>query len=271
MAAISTDNFSLRNKVFHVWDPQFEDLHLRHGPPKHTSESQRSLCPWNPWCYNELRNRLTQTHCGYLSRHSIQTQTETSSLSLKEAYFLILKAKTFNTYLGVNCNLHQTPEKPTGAIIVLSLCPTPGHWCLCEKFVHMYGWPGVVVAAKGHTPWSPGSVACVPGSNRTVAKKKQTVTGYLHPRTQGSMWREQTETPITQSSPERGIIAYHVWNESPVQVGCTILDAWGWCTGTTQREGMGREEGGGFRMVNTDIPVADSFRYLAKLIQYCKV
>ena len=30
-------------------------------------------------------------------------------------------------------------------------------------------------------------------------------------------------------------------------------------------------EGGGFRMGNTDIPVADSFQYLAKLIQYCKV
>ena len=30
-------------------------------------------------------------------------------------------------------------------------------------------------------------------------------------------------------------------------------------------------EGGGFRMGNTCIPVADSFRYLAKLIQYCKV
>ena len=28
-----------------------------------------------------------------------------------------------------------------------------------------------------------------------------------------------------------------------------------------QRDGMGREEGGGFRMGNTDIPVADSFRY----------
>ena len=28
---------------------------------------------------------------------------------------------------------------------------------------------------------------------------------------------------------------------------------------------------GGFRMGNTCIPVADSFRYLAKLIQYCKV
>ena len=29
-----------------------------------------------------------------------------------------------------------------------------------------------------------------------------------------------------------------------------ILDAWGWCTGTTQRAGTGREEGEGFRMGN---------------------
>ena len=35
--------------------------------------------------------------------------------------------------------------------------------------------------------------------------------------------------------------------------------------------GLGREEGGGFSMGNVGIPVADSFRYLAKLIQYCKV
>ena len=35
--------------------------------------------------------------------------------------------------------------------------------------------------------------------------------------------------------------------------------------------GLGREEGGGFRMRNAGIPVADSFQYLAKLIQYCKV
>jgi len=27
-----------------------------------------------------------------------------------------------------------------------------------------------------------------------------------------------------------------------------MLDAWDWCTGTTQRDDMGREEGGGFRM-----------------------
>ena len=38
----------------------------------------------------------------------------------------------------------------------------------------------------------------------------------------------------------------------------TKVLAWGWCTGTTQRDGTGREEGGGFRMGNTCIPVADS-------------
>ena len=43
-------------------------------------------------------------------------------------------------------------------------------------------------------------------------------------------------------------VKYHVWNELPVQVRCTILDAWGWCTGTTQRDGMWREEGGGRRV-----------------------
>ena len=38
-----------------------------------------------------------------------------------------------------------------------------------------------------------------------------------------------------------------------------MKDRRAWCTGPTQREGMGREEGGGFRMGNTCIPVADSF------------
>jgi len=32
----------------------------------------------------------------------------------------------------------------------------------------------------------------------------------------------------------------------PVQVPCTILDAWGWCIGMTQRDGTGREEGSGW-------------------------
>ena len=48
-------------------------------------------------------------------------------------------------------------------------------------------------------------------------------------------------------------------SEDAKRIESEILDAWGWCTGTTQRDGMGREEGGGFRMGNTCIPVADSF------------
>ena len=63
----------------------------------------------------------------------------------------------------------------------------------------------------------------------------------------------------------------HVWNEMPVQVQCTMLDAWGWCTGMTQRDSTGREVEGGFRMGNTYTPVADSCWCMAKPIQYCKV
>ena len=37
-----------------------------------------------------------------------------------------------------------------------------------------------------------------------------------------------------------------------------IQDAWGWCTGMTQRDGTGREVRGGFRMGNMYIPVVDS-------------
>ena len=37
-----------------------------------------------------------------------------------------------------------------------------------------------------------------------------------------------------------------------------IQEAWGWCTGMTQRDGMGREVEGVFRMGNTYTPVVDS-------------
>jgi len=43
-------------------------------------------------------------------------------------------------------------------------------------------------------------------------------------------------------------VKYHVGNELPVQVRCMMLDAWGWYTGMAQRDGMGREEGGGRRV-----------------------
>ena len=38
-----------------------------------------------------------------------------------------------------------------------------------------------------------------------------------------------------------------------------------------ERDGMGREEGGGFRMGNSYILVVDSCWYIAKTVQYCKV
>ena len=37
----------------------------------------------------------------------------------------------------------------------------------------------------------------------------------------------------------------------------------GWCTGMTQRDGMGREMGRGIRMGNTCTPVADSCQCMA--------
>ena len=50
-----------------------------------------------------------------------------------------------------------------------------------------------------------------------------------------------------------------------------IQGARGWCTGMAQRDGMGREMGGGFRMGNTCILMADSCQCMAKPIQYSKV
>ena len=47
--------------------------------------------------------------------------------------------------------------------------------------------------------------------------------------------------------------------------------ALGWCTGMTQRDGMGKEVGGGFRMGNTCTLVADSCQCMTKPIQCCKV
>ena len=65
------------------------------------------------------------------------------------------------------------------------------------------------------------------------------------------------------------IIIYEL--NSPVQVRCMIQGARGWCTGMTQRDGMGREVGGRFRMGNTCTPMVDSCQCMAKPIQYCKV
>ena len=50
------------------------------------------------------------------------------------------------------------------------------------------------------------------------------------------------------------IIAYKKQITSPG----SIQDAWSWCTEMTWSDGMGRDMGGVFRMVNTCMPVVDS-------------
>ena len=47
--------------------------------------------------------------------------------------------------------------------------------------------------------------------------------------------------------------------------------AQGWSTAMTLRDGMGRELGGGFRMGNTCMPMADSCECMAKTIQFSSV
>ena len=53
---------------------------------------------------------------------------------------------------------------------------------------------------------------------------------------------------------ETCIISYKKLIASPG----SIQDPWDWYTGMTQRDGRGREMGGGFRMGNMCRPVADS-------------
>ena len=72
---------------------------------------------------------------------------------------------------------------------------------------------------------------------------------------------------IWENGIEIRIISYMERVASPGSMhntGCLGLVHW------DDPEG-GYGEGGGFRMGNTGIPVADSFQCLAKLIQYCKV
>ena len=70
---------------------------------------------------------------------------------------------------------------------------------------------------------------------------------------------------------ETCILSYVKRIASPGSMHDMIQGARGWCTEMTQRDRMGREVGGEFRMGNTYIPMADSCQCMAKPIQYCKV
>ena len=75
---------------------------------------------------------------------------------------------------------------------------------------------------------------------------------------------------IWENGTETCIISYKKRITSPGLI--RIQDAWGWCTGMTQRDGMGREvEVGEVQDGNTCSPTVDSCQCMAKPIQYCKV
>ena len=69
----------------------------------------------------------------------------------------------------------------------------------------------------------------------------------------GMIWENSIETCILSSVKQ--ITSPGRMHETSAQ---------GWCTGKTQRDGMGREVGGGIRMGNTCKSMADSCQCMAK-------
>ena len=134
---------------------------------------------------------------------------------------------------------------------------------------HILHWAAVDKQASV----SPGCFLCPvrPALLLTVSLNDLTQEQMQHQSGGGCLWAASHLhiNSINQTLSQEPLVVISNWIKSLWR--CTILDAWGWCTGMTQRDGIGREEGGGFRMGNTCIPVADSFWYLAKLIQLCKV
>ena len=58
-----------------------------------------------------------------------------------------------------------------------------------------------------------------------------------------------------------GIETYIISYKKRITSPGSIQAAWGWRTGMTQRDDMGREVGGGFRIGNSCTPVVDSCQY----------
>ena len=57
-------------------------------------------------------------------------------------------------------------------------------------------------------------------------------------------------------------------NESLVLVRYRIQDAWGWCTGMTQRDDMRRKLGAGFRIGNSCTPGGGFMSVYGKTSKY---
>ena len=65
-------------------------------------------------------------------------------------------------------------------------------------------------------------------------------------------------------------VHYHMWNRWPVQVWCMKQGNQSWCTGTIQRNGMGREVGGVLGLGAHVHPWLIHINVWQKPPQYCK-
>ena len=84
-------------------------------------------------------------------------------------------------------------------------------------------------------------------------------SGTGRPRLEHRLGPPGSASSRTGQAPAGSVLGPGSSSSGVLSVPCfmtTELDAWGWCTGTPQRDGVRREEGGGFRMGNTCIPVA---------------
>ena len=114
----------------------------------------------------------------------------------------------------------------------------------------------------------PSSPTHLPGKSFLLTFSGSIWTSYLSKHFSALFPPPLSFSPIIPTNThEIHIISYMEWVASPGSMhdtGCLGLVHWddpeGWYG-----------EGGGFRMGNTCIPVVDSFWYLAKPIQYCKV
>jgi len=122
-------------------------------------------------------------------------------------------------------------------------------------------WQPVLVflPTKSHRQMRPGG-ATVPGVTKTPTGLRDWAGTYLHtmcfllikdqcfPLKTGFFFFFQHFNSRIMNSEWKYILFKHVWE---------FLS--GWCTGMTQRDGMGRDVGGGFRIGNTCTTMVDWF------------
>ena len=144
----------------------------------------------------------------------------------------------------------------THSLKILSLCFIPEHLDDSQplKFVQR---KTLFSPAPHPAPSSTSLLHFNTGKNN-----KQTWKGFLDLPT--LLWKNVRLTKCSRNNSQRKLV--NIYLQHLFLFICLILTEH-----LKIMDGMGREEGGGFRMGNTCIPVADSFWYLAKLIQLCKV